>query len=288
MLTLSQLIFDPASTEDSANVGAYLRAEDGTLLTHTTVGPVEALDINIAQSVLLDVQATDFDIRDLTAATDNVAAWLADGTGNAITSTTGFLDVNIAQSVSLVVTATDLDIRDLTHVSDSVKIGDGTDFLAIDASGNIGVTDAGGSLTVDATDLDIRDLTAASDSVAAWLKDGAGTAITSTAGALDVNIASSDITIEVQDEANTAMKSTAAVVTTTPAVLLAAQLAARKYLMFQNNGSADIFVGDSLVTNLTGIKVPKGGFMELRLGPALSLKAVAASGTQDIRVLELS
>lgn len=69
------------------------------------------------------------------------------------------------------VSATDLDIRDLTHVSDSVKIGDGTDFLAIDGSGNIGVTDAGGSLTVDgtvtvtATDLDIRDLTLAQDSV---------------------------------------------------------------------------------------------------------------------------
>ena len=72
---------------------------------------------------------------------------------------------------SITVDATDLDIRDLTHVSDSVKVGDGTDFLAIDASGNIGVTDAGGSLTVDgtvtvtATDLDIRDLTLAADAV---------------------------------------------------------------------------------------------------------------------------
>lgn len=86
--------------------------------------------------------------------------------------------VNVNGTVT--VTATDLDIRDLTHVSDSVKIGDGTDFLAIDASGNIGVTDAGGSLTVDgtvtiqdggnvitvdATDLDIRDLTLAADAI---------------------------------------------------------------------------------------------------------------------------
>ena len=90
---------------------------------------------------------------------------------------------------SITVDATDLDIRDLTHVSDSVKIGDGTDFLAIDASGNIGVTDAGGSLTVDGTvtiqdggnvisvddaggsltvdavDLDIRDLSLSTDAV---------------------------------------------------------------------------------------------------------------------------
>lgn len=40
---------------------------------------------------------------------------------------------------SLTVDASDLDIRDLTHVSDSVKIGDGTDFLAIEANGSINV-----------------------------------------------------------------------------------------------------------------------------------------------------
>ena len=40
---------------------------------------------------------------------------------------------------SLTVDAINLDIRDLTHVSDSVKIGDGTDFLAINADGSINV-----------------------------------------------------------------------------------------------------------------------------------------------------
>lgn len=66
---------------------------------------------------------------------------------------------------TVTVTATDLDIRDLTHVSDSVKVGDGTDFLAVNADGSINITDNGGSLTVDATNLDIRDLTSVSDSV---------------------------------------------------------------------------------------------------------------------------
>lgn len=40
---------------------------------------------------------------------------------------------------SLTVDATDLDIRDLTHVTDSVKIGDGTDFLAINSDGSLNV-----------------------------------------------------------------------------------------------------------------------------------------------------
>lgn len=90
---------------------------------------------------------------------------------------------------SVTVSATDLDIRDLTHVSDSVKVGDGTDFLAIAADGSIAVTDnggnisiddggnvisiddAGGSITVDgtvtvtATDLDIRNLNLTDDAV---------------------------------------------------------------------------------------------------------------------------
>lgn len=61
------------------------------------------------------VSATDLDIRDLAFATDKV-----DVSGSAVT-----------------VSATNLDIRDLTHVSDSIKIGDGTDFLAINADGSI-------------------------------------------------------------------------------------------------------------------------------------------------------
>lgn len=106
----------------------------------------------------------------------------------------------------VVVSATDLDIRDLTHVSDSIKVGDGTDFLAVNADGSINITDNGGSLTVDATDLDIRDLTAASDSVQANMFDGAGTALTSTLvgadQALDVNLVQS-VEIAINDGGNT-------------------------------------------------------------------------------------
>jgi hypothetical protein len=68
---------------------------------------------------------------------------------------------------AITVDASDLDIRDLTHASDSVKVGDGTDFLAVNTDGSINVviTDGSGSITVDASDLDIRDLTHASDSI---------------------------------------------------------------------------------------------------------------------------
>ena len=49
-------------------------------------------------------------------------------------------DVNIADGGnSITVDASDLDIRDLTHVSDSVKVGDGTDLLAINTDGSVNV-----------------------------------------------------------------------------------------------------------------------------------------------------
>jgi hypothetical protein len=71
----------------------------------------------VAISGSVAVTATDLDIRDLAFATDKV-----DVSGSSVT-----------------VSATNLDIRDLTHASDSVKIGDGTNFAAINASGELAV-----------------------------------------------------------------------------------------------------------------------------------------------------
>lgn len=157
------------------------------------------------------VSATDLDIRDLTHVSDSVKVgdgtdFLAiDASGNiGVTDAGGSLTVDGTVAVSSVagtvtVAATDLDIRDLTHVSDSVKIGDGTDFLAIDASGNIGVTDAGGSLTVDgsvtvtATDLDIRNLNLTDDAV----KVSANTTANGPANPIYVALGSGPITGEV-------------------------------------------------------------------------------------------
>lgn len=48
-------IFDPTDLGCEDNVGAYLRSSDGTLLTHTTFGGVEALDVNIANTSPIDV-----------------------------------------------------------------------------------------------------------------------------------------------------------------------------------------------------------------------------------------
>lgn len=123
---------------------------------------------------------------------DSVIVHLRDGAGTAITSTGGALDVNVTNTVT--VSATDLDIRDLTHVSDSVKIGDGTDFLAVNADGSI-------NAVVTATDLDIRDLSSVTDSV---------TAVTQTQFAEDSAHVSGDLgqfMLAVRNDAGTSMVS---------------------------------------------------------------------------------
>lgn len=108
-----------------------------------------------------------FDPAD-TGNSDFVGSYVLSSNGTKITHTNvsgkDGLDVNIVNA-SIVVTATDLDIRDLSHSQDSIKVGDGTDFLAINADGSINITDNGGSLTVDAVNLDIRDLVFATDKV---------------------------------------------------------------------------------------------------------------------------
>jgi len=109
----------------SAACGSSVKISDGT--NELAIDGSGFITANINGTVT--VTATDLDIRDLSAAQDNVA--ISDGTDT--------MAVNADGSINSVVTATDLDVRDLTHVSDSVKIGDGTDFLAVNADGSINV-----------------------------------------------------------------------------------------------------------------------------------------------------
>jgi hypothetical protein len=76
----------------------------------------------------------------------------------------------------------------LDHANDSVKVGDGTDFLAVNADGSLNITDNGGSLTVDGTVAvsSISGTVAVTQSTTPWvIGDGAGS-ITVDAVNLDI------------------------------------------------------------------------------------------------------
>lgn len=291
---MKSLVFDTTSAQtilDSDNVGAFLRASDGTLLTHTDIGGKKALDVNIAEGVNVEV--------DLSHVDDSVA--LGDGT-NLFTSTTvntdiGLdvflineeLDVNITNA-SIVVTATDLDIRDLSFASDSVDVS-GSE---VSISGDVNVTQGTSPWIVSATDLDIRDLDAAQDSVQSNLFDGAGTALTSTLEggkqALDVFVANE---IQVNDSAlaNSAIANAAKTlaVANTAEVAVSSNLADRKYLFVHNFSNQEMYVGSSGVSAANGFPIPPKGILEMRLGAAADLYFIGRTGaTPEIRTLELA
>jgi hypothetical protein len=236
-LTLDKLVFDPSATGDGASVGAYLRASDGTLLTHTDVGGKKALDVSIADGVNVEV--------DLSHVDDSVK--IGDGTD--------FLAVNADGSINSVVTATNLDIRDLVFATDKVDV-------------------SGSSVTVSATNLDIRDLTHVSDSI----KIGDGT---------DFLAVNADGSINTAPASSTSAAYGSASVTTTGGKLIATNLANRRKVIVQNLGNKDIFFGhNNSVTAANGLKISAGSNAELEFGPTLDLWAITASGTASVRYLE--
>lgn len=227
------------------------------------------------------------------------------------------MQVDVISMPSVTVTATDLDIRDLTHVSDSVKVGDGTDFLAITAAGAItvdsitnavAVTDNGGSLTVDsadlatiagavsgtemqvdivssatipvsATDLDIRDLTHVSDSV----KIGDGTDLLAVNADGSINVQSAPAGLDSWQTSTVSATATAAEIAATP-------LSNRLKMIVQNLGSNHVYVGeDNTVTDSSGVMIPAKSSMEIELGATANIWAICASGqTASLRVAEFA
>jgi len=317
----TKIVFDTTDADTIAasdSIGAFLRSADGTLITSTTVGGKEALDVRVAEGINVEV--------DLDAADDSVQAWLRDGAGTVITSTAGALDVRFSNT-TIAVTATDLDIRDLAFATDKVDASgsvvalDAATLAALESitvSGSVTVSatdldirdltfasdkvDASGSevsldaatlaalenITVSATDLDIRDLTSATDSVSALLSDAAGNALTSTAGALDVNIvATVPITTSDAALATVAVLASATSVTT-DAALIASVLSNRKYVMMTNTGNRVVYIGAPGVSAATGFPLHPGSLLEMRAGAAVAINAIADAGTQNVRTLQLS
>lgn len=252
----------------------------------------------------ITVDATDLDIRDLSHTQDSIR--LGDGT-NLVGVTSNALDVNIAAASGLAIFAEDsvhvsgddgqhiLAVRQDTLAASTSADGDYAS-LKVDSVGSlyvkhsdeIAINDGGNSITVDATDLDIRDLTAASDSIESWTHDGAGNAIGSTGGSLDVNVTNS---IDVDDGlANTAIKQVAETVGVAAAAIVdgADELASRKYLMIYNNGNKSVYVGDSGVTTSNGFPLFPGSILETRIGDAVDVYMIGDAAGQNVRTLQLS
>lgn len=99
----------------------------------------------------------------------------------------------------------------------------------------------------------------------------------------------SEGSLKVIDVANGSMLQQRQTLSASAAAVPAAPLVSRKSLMIQNAGNSSCWVGSATVTTTgatAGIEIGKGGFIELEVGPAVSVFAIAA-GALDINVLEM-
>lgn len=101
----------------------------------------------------------------------------------------------------------------------------------------------------------------------------------------------SEGSLKVVDVANASILQQRIAVTGTAAALPASALSNRRSIMLQNAGSASVYIGSATVTAsgaTAGIEVPKGSFIELEAGPAVSVYAISGGGSVNVNVLEMA
>lgn len=277
-LDIRDLVFatDKVDVSGSSNVavtdGGGSLTVDGTVAVSSVSGTVT-------------VSATDLDIRDLAFATDKV-----DVSGSTVelgaTTLAALETITVLQGTSpWVVSATDLDIRNLVAATDSVSIGDGTDIMLVNADGSINVQ---GTFSINGQYAE--DSAHASGAVGLYnlaVRSDAPAVATSADGDYASQTVDAYNRSWVNSGANVSIANAAVSVTNTSALLIAAA-AGRREIQVQNLGTKPIYYGASGVSSSNGLMLPVGADVTLEIGPGLALHAVAVSGTQDIRVLQLA
>lgn len=120
------------------------------------------------------------------------------------------------------------------------------------------------------------------DEVKSFLFTTDGTALTQSGGALDVNIASSDISLSAAD--SVVIDSLSAPTVTTSEVTVTAVSGQKKVTIQNLSNSVDIYYGPTGVTTATGLIIPKQSSQEIDLAGNLFLIAGSAVGAGNVRV----
>lgn len=326
-LSLERLLFDPSAPADGPNIGSYLIGSGGTVISETGTAldvnidgatglAIFAEDAAAAggadgQSVLMvrqDTLATD-------TSTDGDYSWfkgnakgelyVIDSDGNALLTTidadtgailtdTNAMVVDLA-AIEVLITAGNVDLAAMEVLLTSIDAD--TSSIAVDTAAMVVDLAAIEALliTIDA------DTSSIAVDTAAMVVDLAAIEVLLTSIDADTSTIAGDTTsidalltaavdalgrVTVNDSPNNAIEDTAVSVLATATAL--PQLANRTRMFIQNNGDKSIFVGKAAVTTANGLEVSKGGTLILEAGPALAFFAISASGTQDVRVLELS
>lgn len=232
-------------------------------------------------------------VYDLTNGGDEVSAYLKSAGGTLITDTAGALNVYNAALVAL------SKAEDAAHSS-----GDqGIQMLAVrnDAGGSLTSADGDyGSLQLDSAGRlrvvgssqsdkaeDAASVSGDTGSYSLSVRQDVPASSTSADG--DYQSFKTDVLGRLWvNDAGQAFFQNAVSIAATATQIVAAPLASRKKIIIQNRSNKAVFVGDSGMTDTTtGLGVSAGSTVELPAGPACDLYAIVASGTADVRFLEV-
>lgn len=298
-ITKEKLIYIEATPSDGDSVAAYLRT--GTEALTSTSG---ALDVNVASSTGLGIFAEDSahasgDLGQQILAVRNDA-------GTSLVSADGDYAPLQVDSTGALRVAADISVttgsdkaEDSAHASGDI----GTYVLAVrqdtlSASAADGdyasfkLDSLGRLWTNAAVSGDVADDAADSGNpmkIGTRAVSGALAAVSATGDRAD---AISDLyrRMWVNTAPNIAGSNAAVSVDTTAGgvALFASPLAGRRKVEVQNLGNKAIFIGTGTVTSSNGVRIAAGGTYSTDLGPDIALKAIAETGTQDVRVLQLA
>lgn len=248
-LNKDAIIFDPADLTESDSVGAYLRSADGTVLTHTTNGAKEALDVNIAEFTSAGVKIIDSDGDEL--------AIEADGSINVNATFSG--PIKFRQDGAV------------------VDVEEDTVTPANSAPLPVKLTSTSGDINITAGDLNVQlEHTGANyDS----LRVGDGTNIMGVSGNAEATVV---------DRANSGVATANTTIAATATPIVASALSERKYVEIQNLSGKKVYLGGSGVSAADGIEIKRGNSWSGKVGPGAVLYAITDAGTSDVRVLELA
>lgn len=297
-----KLIFFPTPGDegDGDNVGAYLRSSDGTLITHTTVGAKEALDVNIAGAAGQYAE----DSAHTTGEIGNfMLAVRADADGSLVDADGDYAPLQVDEDGFLKVAGKiTVEAGDAEYLEDSASASGnaGISVLAVrqdtlassvDTDGDYAwfKTNSRGALWVAPVGNVADDAVDSENPVKVGSRALAGPLAAVASGDRADMISDLYRRVYVNNGANIAMLNAAATVTTSAATLIASALGGRRTLLIQNKGSKAIYLGkDATVTSSNGFELAAGAIFSIELGPNVAIFAIAASGSQDIRLLEVA
>lgn len=307
-ISIDKLQFDPTVPSDNQRVGSFLIGLAGDVITSTTFGGVEALDVNIAGSTGMGIYAEDsaavsgdlgqptLALRQdslVTGATsaDGDYAWLKVNAKSELY----IKDTDALARLVLINSDTTAILADTATIDSNLALvlADTTAILADTASMDTNIA----AILADTATIDsnIASIVKAED--AAHSSGDAGVMSLSvrrdTPSALGADGDYSPQTLDnkarlhVNGSHNVAWQTSVETVGVTAVELCATPLSGRKTVLIVNNGSKSIYLGETnAVTTSSGIEIPQHASMEFQFGEILDMWAISGTAGQNVRIME--